>query len=106
MVLHPYRRNASELPATGVGGGFSTCLKMASNTGPADFARAPAKLIGVAVNIGDEEERFIVSGPGNGSNARIRSVSCALAKSGINRGSSSASAFASAGDLIGKAIVR
>ena len=33
--------NASGLLATGVGGGSSTCLKIASKTVPADFAKSP-----------------------------------------------------------------
>ena len=42
VVLHPFDKSP-ELPATGVAGGSTTCLNIASNTGPADFARSPLK---------------------------------------------------------------
>ena len=52
--------NASELLATGVGGGFRDVFENGVKHRPGRLRQISAKFFEFAVNVGEEEERFIV----------------------------------------------
>ena len=63
-------------------------------------------LVVLAVDVRNEEEFFSSPSTMNREKCTVPRSSCALAKSGMNAGSSSASALALAGALIGKSMTR